>query len=117
MDLRTLLLPAALLAATPLLADEATTARLEAAFAALTTEERVIVQEELEIAGLHAGPVDGSTGPGDGRTLEDAAAFIEENSAGMVVVPLATDEEARSFAKSLAERGYSSWLYGEGDEG
>ncbi|MFZ1471052.1 MAG: peptidoglycan-binding domain-containing protein [Paracoccaceae bacterium] len=89
---------------------------LRRAFDALPAASRKKAQEELQIAGLYHGALDGRYGPGTERALAAGAGFIAFNSRNTVVPDLLTDAGIAAFLGALGTGGMAAYLYGEGDE-
>ncbi|MCR8725352.1 peptidoglycan-binding domain-containing protein [Frigidibacter sp. ROC022] len=101
--------------AAPALA-EVSARHFPAAFEALDETQRRTVQQELQTAGLYGGSIDGRYGPGTERALIQAVDRIVGDGFHGIAIFLDTEADAISFMFTLAEGGYSKWLYGEGDE-
>jgi hypothetical protein len=89
---------------------------LAESFAMLGVEKRRAVQEQLAMAGLYDGVVDGAFGPKTRNSLINGAVFIKDNSYGRVAFDLTKPDQARQFIGALANGELAKYLWGEGDE-
>ena len=90
---------------------------LAAAFESLSDSHRRVVQEELDLAGLYTGGVDGRFGAGTEQALLKSVDFLAWNSNGHLRIPLASPADADRYLADLSQRVHSLWLYGEGEAG
>ena len=98
-------------------AEEAASRWLGTAFGALSDTDRRTVQEELSLAGLYSGRIDGQGGARTRSALLASLAFLHDNSYGRVTIPLTGPADAEAYLQALSHRAHSGYLYGEGEEG
>lgn len=89
---------------------------LAGSFAALSETQRRSAQDQMAMAGLYDGAVDGAFGPKTRASLVNTAVFIRDNSYGKVVFDLAKPAHASRFLNALSKGELGKYLWGEGDE-
>lgn len=91
-------------------------AGLQEAFVYLAPQYRRQIQNELAIAGLYNGGIDGEYGPGTEQALIEGAAYIEWSSSGRLYYDLNSPRGIVNYFQDLLTGEAAAWLYGEGEE-
>ncbi len=104
-----------LLLSLPLSAKAATDV-IASAFNALSQDDRVAVEEEMQTGGLYNGPLDGIYSEAVRTGVEDTAQQVFSNGYEGPALDLTTPKGAVDFLKATAKGDMGKWIYGEGEE-